>query len=46
MERMSTSSTSDAAQTAKPLEAPAGLNLLGDAQAGSCCGGVCQLPEE
>lgn len=26
------------------LTAPAGLNLLGDPAAGSCCGGACAVP--
>jgi len=35
----------DAAQDVQPLAAPAaGLNLLGDAAAGSCCGGSCAMP--
>ncbi|WP_460785673.1 hypothetical protein [Microbacterium tumbae] len=41
---MSTPQISDAAAPVQPLVAPAGLNLLGDANAGSCCGGACALP--
>lgn len=34
----------DDAQETPTLTAPAGLNLLGDADAGSCCGGSCAMP--
>lgn len=34
----------EAAQDVQPLAAPAGLNLLGDADAGGCCGGSCAMP--
>lgn len=37
----------DAAHDARPLTAPAGLNLLDDANAGGCCGGgACAAPGE
>ncbi|MGW8484367.1 hypothetical protein ACWGJP_14640 [Microbacterium sp. NPDC055903] len=41
---MSTPQIPADATNAQPLTAPAGLNLLGDANAGSCCGGSCALP--
>ncbi|WP_283818066.1 hypothetical protein [Microbacterium sp. CIAB417] len=43
---MSDPQTSDATPAAKPLVAPGGLDLLGDADAGSCSGGFCALPTE
>ncbi|MGM1017603.1 MAG: hypothetical protein ACQEW8_08720 [Actinomycetota bacterium] len=43
---MSTFPTSETAQPAEPLVAPAGLNLLGDQEAGTCCGGSCAVPEK
>lgn len=51
MEAMSTSQTTevpqaDAEKGVQPLAAPAGLNLLGDANAGGCCGGSCAVPGE
>ncbi|MGL3149734.1 hypothetical protein ACSS7Z_05170 [Microbacterium sp. A82] len=43
---MTTLPSSDATANVQPLTAPAGLNLLGDAEAGSCCGGSCSTPAE
>ncbi|MBB5743652.1 hypothetical protein HD600_002149 [Microbacterium ginsengiterrae] len=43
---MTASQTPDVTQDVQPPAAPAGLNLLGDANAGNCCGGHCALPSE
>ncbi|MGM7697497.1 hypothetical protein [Microbacterium sp. A84] len=43
---MTTSQNSEATPNVQPLTAPAGLNLLGDESAGSCCGGSCAVPAE
>jgi hypothetical protein len=45
MVAMSSTQNPDTTQDAETLVAPVGLNLLGDANAASCCGGACTLPE-
>jgi hypothetical protein len=43
---MSNPLATGAPQIVEPLVAPAGLNLLSDSNAGSCCGGSCALPTD